>query len=189
MVSVTHDDVIMIEGEDADYTVVSKARSAIGTYSITVTGVNNYCDTLEFEWTIDGECKVIEGDQSRFTKDSGQILTLRCNAAFEDFDHALLDGVELATTNYDVYEGSTIIDLKPSYLDTLPVGMHDLTFVYGSGRSATASFFIDQIVLDNGAPTGDMNGVYALFGSLMLLVAVSLIFCYIRRRRRDVESK
>lgn len=192
LVSVTHDDVIMIEGEDADYTVVSKARSAIGTYNITVTGVNNYCDTLEFEWTIDGECKVIEGDQSMFTKDSGQILTLRCNAAFEDFDHALLDGVELATTNYDVYEGSTVIDLMPAYLDTLPVGLHTLTYVYKSGLSADGIFYIDQIIPEDGslsAPTGDMNRVYVLFGSLMLLVAVSLIFCYIRRRRRDVESK
>ena len=63
------------------------------------------------------------------------------NGAVEKFTALLVDGEEVDPEQYTVKSGSTILTLKQSYLDTLPVGTHSLTVLYLNG-SASGEFEI-----------------------------------------------
>lgn len=56
------------------------------------------------------------------------------NGAVEKFTGLLADGEPLDAKHYTVKSGSTIVTLEESYLDTLPVGSHSLTFLYLDGQ-------------------------------------------------------
>lgn len=48
-----------------------------------------------------------------------------------------VDGKDLDASSYTVEEGSTIVTLQPSYLDTLSVGKHTLAIVSDTGTAET----------------------------------------------------
>ena len=48
-----------------------------------------------------------------------------------------VDGKDLDASSYTVEEGSTIVTLRPSYLDTLSVGKHTLAIVSDTGTAET----------------------------------------------------
>ena len=54
----------------------------------------------------------------------------------------LVDGKPLDPKNYTTEEGSIIIKLKPSYLETLSVGEHTLTALFEDGNSVTVKFYV-----------------------------------------------
>ena len=68
------------------------------------------------------------------TKDG---LSFTSNAAFADFQKVSVDGNDLDASSYTVEEGSTIVTLQPSYLDTLSVGKHTLAIVSDTGTAET----------------------------------------------------
>ena len=74
------------------------------------------------------------GSWQKGTKDG---LSFTSNAAFADFLKVQIDGKDLDASNYDVEEGSTIVTLKASYLETLSVGKHTLAIVSETGTAAT----------------------------------------------------
>lgn len=48
-----------------------------------------------------------------------------------------MDGRDVDASNYTVAEGSTIVTLKPSYLETLSAGKHTLAIVSDTGTAET----------------------------------------------------
>lgn len=74
---------------------------------------------------------------------SDENLTFHSNAALEDFVKVLLNGEVLDPENYTVREGSTIVELKSSYLETLSDGEYTLSIVSTSG-SADATFCVES---------------------------------------------
>lgn len=74
------------------------------------------------------------GTWQKGTKDG---LSFTSNAAFADFQKVSVDGKDLDASSYTVEEGSTIVALQPSYLDTLSVGKHTLAIVSDTGTAET----------------------------------------------------
>ena len=80
---------------------------------------------------------IIEGANGKWQKGSEDGLSFTSNAAFADFLKVQVDGKDVDSSNYTVKEGSTIVTLKASYLETLPVGKHTLAIVSDTGTAET----------------------------------------------------
>ena len=80
---------------------------------------------------------IIAGANATWQKGSEDVLSFTSNAAFAGFQKVQVDGKDLDASNYTVKEGSTIVTLKTSYLETLPVGKHTLAIVSDTGTAET----------------------------------------------------
>ncbi len=80
---------------------------------------------------------IIEGANGKWQKGSEDGLSFTSNAAFADFQKVQVDGNDVDSSNYTVKEGSTVVTLKPSYLETLSVGKHMLAIVSDTGTAET----------------------------------------------------
>lgn len=80
---------------------------------------------------------IIEGANGKWQKGSEDVLSFTSNAAFADFLKVQIDGKDVDSSNYTVKEGSTIVTLKTSYLETLPAGKHTLAIVSDTGTAET----------------------------------------------------
>ena len=88
-----------------------------------------------------GDYQIIDGANGKHTIGKDGTLTFRSNAPFSEFVAVLVDGVIVDPFNYDVSEGSTIVRLKQSFLDTLSKGSHTLA-IQSIGGTATANFSV-----------------------------------------------
>lgn len=161
----------MSSGEKAsaifnEYNLTSngEAFSTTGATSTTEDAVANYIDTdtqTAVDTVLGGwtpvhypavepetvEYTIIEGADQ--TVKEGNDVTVRSDAPYAKFVKVLVDGEEVAAENYAVSEGSTIIDLKAAYVDTLAAGKHTLTVVSEDGEASTTF----TVVKNDPAPT------------------------------------
>ena len=147
---------------------------------------------------VDGKCSVcgaidsgfqpviIAGAGDTWQKGAEDGLSFTSNAAFADFVKVQVDGKDLATSDYEVEEGSTVVTLKASYLKTLSVGKHTLAIVSDTG-TATTEFTIKAAPAtedDTQSPeTGDDSNI-ALWIAVMLAAGAGLTATVIYRRKR-----
>ena len=106
--------------------------------------------------------KIFEDNKLEY--EYGKDLSIRANGDLEDLIMLKVDGIELSASNYVLKSGSTIAILKASYLNTLNIGNHTLTFVYKDG-DVDVAFMIpahtnEQIT--NNPKTGD-NIMFYIF--------------------------
>lgn len=80
---------------------------------------------------------IIEGANGKWQKGSEGALSFTSNAAFADFLKVQVDGKDVDASNYTVKEGSTIVTLNVSYLETLSAGKHTLAIVSDTGTAET----------------------------------------------------
>lgn len=80
---------------------------------------------------------IIVGANATWQKGSEDGLSFTSNAAFADFLKVQVDGKDVDTSNYTVKEGSTIVTLNASYLETLSAGKHTLAIVSDTGTAET----------------------------------------------------
>ena len=72
-----------------------------------------------------------------------------------------MDGKDVETSQYTARSGSTIITLKPAYLDTLSAGKHTLTVLYTDGQTS-GSFEIEKAaIVDTSEPEDSGNATAA----------------------------
>ena len=98
-------------------------------------------DTEGLVLTAIGNYQIIDGANGKHTIGKDGTLTFRSNAPFSEFVAVLVDGVKVDPSNYDVSEGSTIVRLKQSFLDTLSKGSHTIA-IQSIGGTAAANFTI-----------------------------------------------
>ena len=200
-----------------EVTITSEVKTAA---SCTEKGVTEYTATAEFDGITytdtkdvadvpaaghhyeNGRCSVCgatdsgfepvitAGDGGTWQKGSRDGLSFTSNAAFADFVKVQVDGRDLAASGYEVREGSTIVTLHASYLETLPVGDHTLAIVSDTG-TATTKFTIQAAPAaeDNTQPlqtvqTGDNSNI-ALW--IVLLLASAGIFGITVYRKRKKQ--
>lgn len=104
---------------------------------------------IDHSWGEDGHCTVcdavdpdftpaiIAGANATWQKGSEDGLSFTSNAAFADFLKVQIDGKDVDASNYTVKEGSTVVTLKASYLETLSAGKHTLAIVSDTGTAET----------------------------------------------------
>ncbi len=85
-----------------------------------------------------------KGDGQAYAKGGGFGLTFRFSGPLDEFTRLLVDGTEVSAGNYTATRGSTIIELRPAYLDTLAAGGHTVTAVWKNGTATDASFIVDE---------------------------------------------
>lgn len=81
--------------------------------------------------------EITDGKGQTMVVEAAKDLSFRSNAPLEFFQKVLVDGKEVARENYELTEGSTIVTLKASFLNTLGVGEHTLSVVSTTGTAET----------------------------------------------------
>ncbi|MBR3326007.1 MAG: InlB B-repeat-containing protein [Atopobiaceae bacterium] len=151
--------------EPGEYTVHYKV---VGDANHTDTEVATVTSTIKAQPTpVKATYAVIKGDGSTWTKGSksGLALTFKRTAegettdtTFSHFVSASVDGTQITKgDDYTAAEGSVVVTLTPSYLNTLVTGKHTLTATFDDG-SATASFTVAEAVTNTVTFTFDANG-------------------------------
>jgi len=92
--------------------------------------------------------QIIDGANSSWTHDSDGNITIRGNGDFSKFTGVKVDGNLIDKSNYTAKEGSTIITLKASYLNTLSAGNHTVEILWTDG-SASTTFTTKANISDN----------------------------------------
>lgn len=131
--------------------------------------------------------KFVSGANQEWTKGSKEELTFKIDTDIKEFKKVLVDGKELKDTDYDIKSGSTILTLKPSFLDTLSAGKHKIRFEFNTG-SVEAYFTVKD--KENSSQTESANtGVqnkYGLWIVLLLVAAGGLAgFGILSKRRKN----
>ncbi len=120
----------------------------------------------------------LEGGDSVWLKGSGSALRFRINGAYDDFTGIRIDGETVSESNYNSEPGSTIIMLKPDYLETLPLDNHTLTVDFKNG-SAQTEFTVTQSKSEGNFPaTGEPDSMAAAWTALLLSIAVLLAITF-----------
>ena len=130
---------------------------------------------------------IIKGANGTWQKGEKDGLSFTSNAAFADFQKVQVDGKDLDASNYTVKEGSTIVTLKASYLDTLSAGRHTLSIVSSPGTASTEFTIMAAEVADeeiNIPRTGDNSNV-AIWFALLVISACSLTGTIAYSRRKN----
>lgn len=189
---------------------VTVTSAVITPATCTETGVTTYTATVEFNGRThtdtkevadipatghryeNGKCTVcsavdpafkamiIEGANGKWQKGSEDALSFTSNAAFADFLKVQVDGKDLDASNYTVEEGSTIVALNASYLETLPAGKHTLAIVSDTGTAETEFTVVaaekqpadDESANDKAASDGDKESLAKTGDGSMLPITV-----------------
>lgn len=131
--------------------------------------------------------KFVSGANQEWTKGRKDGLTFKIDTDIKEFKKVLVDGKELKDTDYNIKSGSTILTLKPSFLDTLSAGKHKIRFEFNTG-SVEAYFTVKD--KENSSQTESANtGVqnkYGLWIVLLLVAAGGLAgFGILSKRRKN----
>lgn len=131
--------------------------------------------------------KFVSGANQEWTKGSKDGLTFKIDTDIKEFKKVLVDGKELKDTDYDIKSGSTILTLKPSFLDTLSAGKHKIRFEFNTGSVEVYFTVKDK---ENSSQTESANtGVqnkYGLWIVLLLVAAGGLAgFGILSKRRKN----
>ena len=90
----------------------------------------------------------IQGAGSSWMKGSasGNVFIFKRNVndtkTINQFNGIKVDGTEVATSKYSYKAGSVVINLNPSYLESLALGEHTLTAMFKDGNDVTVRFRI-----------------------------------------------
>lgn len=100
---------------------------------------------------------VLEGDNGVYVTNSGAKYILKLDADHTYLTEILMDGVVVASSNYEVKAGSTIIEFAADYLNTLGLGSHTITANFSDGGVGVAHFTIEAAPspVDPTEPTSD----------------------------------
>ena len=116
--------------------------------------------------------RIIAGNGSQWTAGDDGSIVMTANGPVEKFIGIEVNGKAVDSGNYTVKSGSTIITLKPEYLNTLSAGKHTLTVIYTDGETSGAF----EIVMNTETATpetGDNSNI-AFWMALMFMAACAL---------------
>ncbi len=90
---------------------------------------------------------ILDGADSKWTynasSDNEEGLSIRGAGSYANFKNIKVDGKIVDKSNYTVREGSTIITLKPDYLESISDGNHSFEMIWTDGH-ATTEFTVDK---------------------------------------------
>lgn len=105
----------------------TEAEKTVYTATATING-----KTVTDTKTING-LAILKGKDQSYALYSGDTITILCSGALGDFVSVSVDGKAVASSNYTVKSGSTVLTFSNAYLNTLSVGDHTVTMNYKAG--------------------------------------------------------
>ena len=131
------------------------SEEGVKTFTCTACGATK---TEPIEKLVSNTYKIIDGANGKHTIGKDGTLTFRSSALFNEFVAVLVDGVKVDPSNYDVSEGSTIVRLKQSFLDTLSKGSHTIA-IQSIGGTATTNFSVAETSATTPTPSTPTAGI------------------------------
>ena len=122
---------------------------------------------------------IVDGKDATWNPDSNEGLVFRSTASISEFVEVLMDGKVVAPENYDVREGSIIVELKPEYLATLPAGAHTLTIRATSGDAST-SLTVEEV-----AQSSNTAVVVIVIVAVLVVAGAAVAFVFIRKKKAN----
>ena len=152
--------------------------------------LNNITDDVELKVVVERIVyEVIEGDNQKYTITKDKDAKFRIDAEygmFEDGGKVYVDDKLVDEENYTSEEGSTIITLKQSFVDTLSVGSHTLKVVFADDGIANANFTVAKITSTTNNPqTGDNIGLYITLCILSVIGLIGASVFVIKRKQEN----
>lgn len=131
--------------------------------------------------------KIVEGVGQNWIKDSTNLATFKSNGTYDPaVVKVYIDGKLLPAQYYSSSSGSVVVNLKPSYLNTLALGKHTIGIASKEGIASTYFYILPKSevanmpVTNKPANTGTHGVLVAGFG--VLLAACGLFLCHHRGR-------
>ena len=128
---------------------------------------------------------ILNGANSKWTQDSDGNISVRGSGEFSKFVGVKVDGKSVDEKYYTVKEGSTIVTLKPEYLNTLTAGKHTLEIVWTDGTADT-TFTVDAKPANtdtNSPQTGDSSSI-ALWIALLFVSGFGVVATAVYGKKR-----
>ncbi len=94
--------------------------------------------------------EITEGMNGKWTLGGKDTLRFVSNAPYADFKSVSVDGTVIGAENYTVSEGSTVVELKSEFLNTLVTGEHTLTV---SSTAGDAKMQLTVLAAPTATPT------------------------------------
>ena len=147
------------------YTTSIPEKTDAGTYYVWYKAVGNasagYSDTdpvcIPVTIKANGNYSYVSGAQGTWQKESSEVMSFHIKhtgndeKTFNKFTGIQVDGKPVDKNKYEAKPGSVIINLKPTFLETLSVGEHKLNVVFEDGNVETTF----SIIQANLPQTGD----------------------------------
>ena len=133
--------------------------------------------------------EILNGANSKWTQDSDGNISFRGSGEFSKFVGVKVDGKTVDEKYYTVKEGSTIVTLKPEYLNTLTAGKHTLEIVWTDGTADT-TFTVDAkpANTDTKSPqTGDSS--IAIWITLLFVSAAGVLSTAVLGKKKKRSAK
>lgn len=123
------------------------------------------------------EVKVLDAPKTAYQQGSNATISVRFQAEPKDLQTVMVDGKIVDPMYYTVKRGSTIIELKASYLQKLNIGKHELvaTFLNADVKQKGTSSFEVTATKRNVAKTGEVSQAGLAMLSLLLASATFLV--------------
>lgn len=165
----------------SDKIVIADINKKDHTY---VNGICTVCGAEDLNYEEAKTPVIIKGANSIWNKGDKDGLSFTSDAEYKDFIKVQVDGKDLESSQYTVKEGSTIVTLKSSYLETLSIGKHTLAIVSDNG-TATTQFSIEKAEKNETVKTGDDSSLWAVVLLILISgVGVGVVPNY--RRKKDI---
>ncbi|MFM1539384.1 hypothetical protein [Helcococcus bovis] len=97
------------------------------------------------------------GNNEVYVKSSNKNLVFKTEAELESFVELKVDGKVVEKFNYYLEDGSTIITLKPSYLETLSLGEHKLEIVSSESNAFKGATVSTKFIVLEAQKTNSEN--------------------------------
>ncbi len=134
---------------------------------------------------------VIEGIGAKYQKGAATTLLFRLDGDYSKFTGITIDGNNVATTQYDSWQGATkggtYVEIHADYMNQMPTGTHTIKFQYTDGSCETTI----EVVTQATPKTGDTNNIVLwiiIAIAALIVIAVVIIIILVRRRRGDDDE-
>lgn len=141
-----------------------------------------------FTYTINiplAEYKIIEGTNSSWMQNSETDIVIKGSGEYSKFKDINIDNEIVDSDNYEVSEGSTIINLKAEYLQTLALGSHSIEIIWDDGSTSTSFTIMEDTSEDNETITKEtINPIIWLVPVSISLSIISILVIKNRRNKK-----
>ncbi|MGM9878204.1 MAG: InlB B-repeat-containing protein [Bacilli bacterium] len=171
--------IIPPDNQKIDYITIDGIKWEKNTYILN----NNI--TIKIIWKDKGiTYEILNGNNQSYIIDSNSNFIIKSSGNLEKLINITMDGIIIEESNYDVTSGSTILTLKPSYLNQLPLGNHEIEFVYSDGSANTKITIVESDKYDNSYKDIVKNNNFKYIIILLSALFLVGIVIYIKRKKR-----
>lgn len=147
------------------------------------TNKDGKCDACKFDMSNFRKFNIIFGDAGIWEPGTAEPYRVIADADYTTFKELRIDGKKVNSIYYTVSKGSTIVDIKPEFMDKLSNNTHVITLKFADGSVST-----DVTIASNDhkdiQPVEINVWVYVLIG-IGVLVLAAIIVCIVLLAKRN----